>query len=193
MNDAEAQIHRSIEVKLALIAAGGAQQIEEMADKVARALAAGHRFYVFGNGGSAADAQHIAGELVGRFMRERRALPVHALSTDTSVMTAIANDYGFDDVFARQVEGFVEKGDVVLAISTSGNSENVNRAAQCAREKGAIVLAFSGKGGGRLKDIADLCLVVPSDVSPRIQESHITAGHILCDLVERQLFGRAGG
>ena len=189
MNRVEQELHRSVEVKLALLAEGGAEVIQKMADAIADALAAGNRFYAFGNGGSAADAQHIAGELVGRFMKERRGLPCQSFATDTSVMTAIANDYGFDNIFTRQVEAFVKKGDVVLALSTSGNSPNVVKAAKAARERGAKVLALSGRGGGELKKIADICLVVPADESPRIQETHITVGHIICGLVESRLFG----
>jgi len=188
LREAERQIRRSVEVKLGLLAEGGAEVIERMADEAARALGSGGRLFVFGNGGSAADAQHIAGELVGRFMKERRALPVQALTTDTSVLTAVGNDYGFEETFARQVEAFVKKGDVVLALSTSGNSRNVVKAAELARERGAVVLGFAGRGGGKLKEVADICLVVPADESPRVQESHITAGHIICDLVERRLF-----
>jgi len=188
-NEVERQLHRSVEVKLALLAEGGAAIIERMADAVVEALKGGRRFYLFGNGGSAADAQHIAGELVGRFMKERGALPVLAFTTDTSVLTAVSNDYGFENCFVRQVEAFVGKADVVLAISTSGESPNVVKAAELARKKGAKVLALSGRGGGKLKDVADICLVVPTDESPRIQEVHITVGHILCGLVEKRLFG----
>ena len=189
MNIAEELINKSIEVKLALIAQGGAAVIERMANIVADALAEGHRFYLLGNGGSAADAQHIAGELVGRFTMERRPLPVMALTTDTSVLTAIANDYDFDDCFTRQVEAFVEAGDVVLGISTSGNSPNVVNALALAREKGAHVLALSGRQGGKAAKLADLCLTVPADESARIQEAHITVGHIICAMVETKLFG----
>ena len=191
MNEAEAQIHASVETKLSLLAEGGAETIMAMAERIVEALRNGGRLYIFGNGGSAADAQHLAGELVGRFMIERRALPCQAFTTDTSVLTAVANDYGYDDVFSRQVEAFVGEGDVCLAISTSGNSPNVNRAAGLAKEKGAAVLGLSGKGGGELAELADLCITVPADTSPRIQECHIMIGHILCDIVERRLCGEA--
>ena len=189
MNEAEAQIHESVETKLLLLAEGGDETIMAMAERIVEALGNGGRLYIFGNGGSAADAQHLAGELVGRFMMERRALPCQAFTTDTSVLTAVANDYGYDDVFSRQVEAFVGEGDVCLAISTSGGSPNVNRAARLAKEKGAAVLGLSGKGGGELAELADLCITVPADTSPRIQECHITIGHILCDIVERRLCG----
>ena len=190
MNEVERQIRESIEVKERLLAAGGAEVVERMARTVVEAYRAGGRLYLCGNGGSAADCQHIAGELVGRFLMERRALPCLALTTDTSVMTAVANDYSFEGMFERQVEAFVREGDVVLGVSTSGNSENVNRAMEKAKALGAATLAFSGRGGGRLAEIVDVCLVAPGDTSPRIQEIHITAAHILCDLVERGVFGQ---
>ena len=193
MSEAEALFHRSIEVKLAFLADGGAQKVEAMAAAVIAAYRRGHAFYLFGNGGSAADAQHLAGELVGRFMMERAALPCEAFSTNSSVVTAIANDYGYDAIFSRQVEAFVRKGDVVLGLSTSGNSPNVLKALELAKARGAVTLGFSGKGGGRLAEIADIAIVAPSDVSARIQEVHITAGHILCDLVERGLFAKKSG
>ncbi len=188
MNEAEAQIHISVETKLSLLAEGGAGKIVAMAERIVEAMAGGGRLYIFGNGGSAGDAQHIAGELVGRFMiEERPALPCQAFTTDTSVLTAIANDFGYDDTFSRQVEAFVGEGDICLAISTSGGSPNVNKAVTLAKEKGATVLGLSGKGGGELADLADLCITVPADTSPRIQECHIMIGHILCDIVERRL------
>jgi D-sedoheptulose 7-phosphate isomerase len=157
------------------------------ADAVARAFSEGKKVLLCGNGGSAADAQHIACELVGRFFRERRAVPAIALTTDTSILTAVANDYSFDDVFARQVEAFGQPGDVLIAITTSGNSKNVIRAAEAARERGLIVIGLSGRTGGKLKELSDPCLCVPSDSTPRIQEMHILLGHILCEIVEEGL------
>jgi len=188
MNEIEQQIHRSVEVKLAFLAQGGAAIIERMAGAVLEALRKGRRVYLCGNGGSAADAQHIAGEFVGRFMKERDPLPCVALTTDTSVLTCLGNDYGFDKVFERQVEAMVQEGDVLIALSTSGNSPNVLRAVEAARRRGATVLGFAGRGGGKLKDLADLCLVAPAQESPRIQELHITCGHVLCALVEARYF-----
>ena len=164
---------------------------EDMAEAVkllATAYRSGNKVLVCGNGGSAADAQHMAGELVGRFKLERRALPCIALTTDTSILTAVANDYDYTEVFARQVEGLAESGDIVLGISTSGNSENVLAALSAGRAKGAKTIALSGRGGGKLNEAADLNLVVPSDDTPRIQEGHITLIHILCDLLEKELF-----
>ncbi len=188
MSKAEQQIQRSVEIKLAFLADGGAALIEQMADMVLKALRAGHCIYLCGNGGSAADSQHIACELVGRFMKERAPLPAVALTTDTSVLTCLGNDYGYEEIFERQVNALVREGDVLIALSTSGESANVLRAAQAAKRRGAVVLGFSGRGGGPLKELADLCLVAPDDVSPRIQELHITCAHVLCDLVEERYF-----
>ena len=143
---------------------------------------------LFGNGGSAADAQHIAAELVGRYTLERKSLPAIALTTNTSVLTAIANDYNFDRIFERQVEGLVNPGDVIIGISTSGNSENVIRGILKAKEKEALTIAFTGREGGKLKNIVHISFNAPSDKTPRIQEVHITIGHIICELVERTLF-----
>ena len=149
----------------------------------------GGKVLLIGNGGSAADAQHIAGELVGRFKLERKALPAMALTTNTSILTALGNDYHYDIVFARKVEAFANhSADVLIAISTSGNSPNILRAVEVAKSRGISVIGFLGKGGGKLKDMVDLALIVPSDDTQRIQETHITIGHIVCDLVEQTLF-----
>ena len=177
------QLNESARLKQVL-AARQADTIAGMARAMIDAVAAGHRIYFAGNGGSAADAQHLVGELVGRFRRERAAIPAVALTTNTSVLTAVGNDYGFDRVFARQVEALVERGDVFVGITTSGNSPNVVAAAQTAAERGAVVLGFTGRDGGKLAEHADLCLTVDSHETWRIQEAHITAGHIICDLVE---------
>ncbi len=144
---------------------------------------------LFGNGGSAADAQHLAGEFVGKFKLERKSLPAIALTTNTSILSAIANDYDFDRVFERQVESMVVSKDVVIGISTSGNSENVIRGILKAKEKGAKTVALTGRSGGQLKERVDILLNIPSDDTPRIQEGHITIGHIICGLVESGLFG----
>ena len=159
---------------------------------VADALARGHKLLLFGNGGSAADAQHIASEFVGRFMRDRRALPALALTTDTSALTAIANDYGYDEVFARQVRALGARGDVALAISTSGKSPSVLRAVQECRALGVHTIGLSGGDGGVLAGQVDVSLrVSASTLSARIQETHILIGHVLCELVDRRLFGEA--
>jgi len=148
----------------------------------------GKKLLVMGNGGSAADAQHFAAEMVGRFKLERAALPAIALSTDTSMLTAIGNDYGFDRVFSRQVEAHAAPGDMVVGISTSGNSPNVQAALELAKERGCRTIALLGKDGGSIKNLAELSLIVPSNDTPRIQEGHITIIHIVCDLVEKALF-----
>jgi D-sedoheptulose 7-phosphate isomerase len=147
----------------------------------------GGKLLAMGNGGSAADAQHFVAELVGRYRRERRALPAIALTVDPSIVTAVANDYGYEEVFARQVRAHVRPGDVVVGISTSGNSDNVCRAFKAARAAGGVTIALGGGSGGRMKDLADLAIIAPSNETPRIQECHITVIHILCDLVEEEL------
>ncbi|MCK4850015.1 MAG: D-sedoheptulose 7-phosphate isomerase [Phycisphaerae bacterium] len=161
--------------------------LEEMAGLLIESLRAGGKILVFGNGGSAADAQHIAGELLGRFRRERPAFGALALSTDTSTITAIANDYSFDQIFARQVQGLIRPGDVAWALTTSGNSPNVLLALQAARKLGAKTIAFSGGDGGKVAQLADSCLVIPANHTARIQEAHQLAYHILCDLIESAL------
>jgi D-sedoheptulose 7-phosphate isomerase len=166
-------------------------QIAETAIFLIDAFRRGGKLLVMGNGGSAADSQHFAAEIVSRFRMERPGLPAIALSTDTSILTAIGNDYGFDVVFRRQVEALANPGDIVVGISTSGNSTNVRMALELAREKGCRTIALLGRDGGSIKNICDLALVVPSDDTPRIQEGHITIIHIVCDLVEKGMFGEA--
>ncbi|MEM0097568.1 MAG: D-sedoheptulose 7-phosphate isomerase [Conexivisphaerales archaeon] len=163
-------------------------KIAKAAAVITEALRGGKKVLLFGNGGSAADAQHIACELTGRFKKERRGLPAIALTTNTSCLTAIANDYGYDMVFSRQVEAFASSGDVVIGISTSGNSKSVIDGVIKAREKGAFTIGLTGKGGGELAKHVDMCIRVPSNDTPRIQESHITIGHIISELVEGELF-----
>ena len=158
------------------------------AQRLATCFAADHKLLIFGNGGSAADAQHIAAEFVNRFSVERRPLPALALSTDTSVLTSISNDYSFDEVFSKQIKAIGKRDDFVLGISTSGNSRNVILAVETARDMGLYTVGLTGCGGGNLANCCDLALIVDSQATPRIQETHITAGHILCDLVDRILF-----
>ena len=153
---------------------------------VTEALQRGNKVLLCGNGGSAADAQHIAAELTGRFKKERHPLPGIALTTDTSALTAIGNDYGFDQVFSRQVAALAKEGDVVVGISTSGNSLNVIYALETAKEMGCKAIGLSGKGGGKMSDVCDLNIIVPSDDTARIQEMHILIGHILCQLVDNE-------
>ena len=143
-----------------------------------------------GNGGSAADAQHWAGELVSRFYYDRPGLPAIALTTDTSILTAIGNDYGYDYTFARQVEALGHRGDVLVVISTSGNSPNILRAAQAAKDRGVSVIGFTGRSGGKLAPLSDLCFRIPSDETPRIQEGHEFIGHLLCALIEEGMYPR---
>lgn len=150
-------------------------------------LREGRKILLFGNGGSAADSQHIAAELVSRFRRERAALPAIALTTDTSILTAISNDYGFEEVFARQVEALGQEGDVVLGISTSGNSPNVLNAVRKAAEIGMKTVGFTGQDGGKLKECVDVCFRVPSQSTPHIQEVHIAVAHALCEVIEEAL------
>ncbi|MBN2272070.1 MAG: SIS domain-containing protein [Sedimentisphaerales bacterium] len=161
-----------------------AETIAGAAEMITDALKNGGTVYICGNGGSAADAQHIAAELVGRFTRERRALPAIALSTDTSILTSIANDYAYEKVFARQVEALVKAGDVLWAFSTSGASANVIGAAKLAREKGASLLAFTGRPDTALERLADICICAGSESTARSQEIHQLAYHVICDLVE---------
>ncbi|MFH1027250.1 MAG: D-sedoheptulose 7-phosphate isomerase [Pseudomonadota bacterium] len=163
--------------------------IAETSALLANRFKDGSKLLVMGNGGSAADAQHFAAEIVGRFKLERAALPAIALSTDTSILTAIGNDYGFDCIFSRQVEALATAGDVVVGISTSGRSPNVLKALQLARERGCRTIGLLGRDGGSIKELCDLALIVPSSDTPRIQEGHITIIHIICDLVEKALFG----
>jgi len=179
----------SLRVKQVFLAEQAAQ-LEQAVDLVAAALKAGHKVLLFGNGGSAADAQHIAAEFVGRFLIERRPLPAIALTTDTSALTAIGNDYGFDEVFARQVRALGQKGDVALVISTSGRSPNVLKAVAACREIGIRTVGLTGGDGGDLAKAVDVSLrVSASKLSARIQETHILIGHVLCELVDRRLFG----
>jgi len=163
--------------------------IEEIGKALVKVLRGGRRVYLFGNGGSASDAQHIAGELEGRFRRERRALPVTALTANTSTLTSVGNDYGYERTFSRLVEAHVRKGDAVIAISTSGNSPNVLEGVKRARKAGAVTIGLTNEKGGRLRRAVDLCLCVPSTDTQRVQECHITVGHVLCDLIESSLFG----
>lgn len=170
-------------------------QLDVLADialLLVEALRDGKKVLFCGNGGSAADSQHLAAELIGRFGRERASLPAMALTTDTSILTALANDYSYDYVFARQIEAFGRPGDVAIGITTSGNSPNVLRAMETARARGMKTIGLSGEGGGKLENLTDICLCVPSRNTSHIQETHITVGHVICDLIERELFDEHG-
>jgi len=170
---------------VAALTESGAETIAAAADAITAAIRRKGTVYLCGNGGSAADAQHIAGELVGRFRRQRKPMPAVALSTDTSVITSIANDYSYEDVFARQVEALVAKGDILWAFSTSGASPSVVAAARLVKEKDAFVLAFTGRAHSTLEGVADICLCAHSESTARSQEIHQLAYHIICDLVEQ--------
>lgn len=162
----------------------GMEVMASIAEAIVKSIKGGGRVYICGNGGSAADAQHIASELVNRFEKERGALPATALTTDTSLITSIANDDGYEKIFARQVEALVKKNDILWAISTSGSSANVVAAARLAKEKGATVIAFTGRGGSELEKAADLCLCAQDESTARSQEIHTLAYHIICGIVE---------
>jgi D-sedoheptulose 7-phosphate isomerase len=166
-----------------------AERIAQVAQLMGRAFQSGRKVLLFGNGGSATDAAHIAAEFVGRYKRERAPLPAIALATDIAAITCIANDYGYEELFARQLRAHGQKGDIAVAISTSGNSPNVLRAAEAAKEMGLITMAWTGGTGGRLAALVDYPFVVPSTVTARIQESHITLGHVLCELIEDHVLG----
>jgi D-sedoheptulose 7-phosphate isomerase len=162
--------------------------VAAVAQEMASALEAGHKIIFFGNGGSAADAQHLAAELTGRFQAERRSLPGLALNCNVSSLTAIGNDYGFEEIFARQIAGLGTAGDVAVGITTSGRSPNVLRGMEVAREQRMVTVGLTGRGG-KLPSFVDYCIRIPADSTPRIQEAHIMTGHILCEIVEQRLFG----
>jgi D-sedoheptulose 7-phosphate isomerase len=179
------RLRESIEVKEAILANDELIGIiDEVARACIRALESGGKLILFGNGGSAADAQHLSAELIGRYLRERRALAAMALTTNTSSLTAIGNDYSYEEVFSRQIEAIGNKGDLAIGISTSGNSKNVIRALSVAKKKALVTVAMTGSSGGKLKHEADYCLCIPSEQTPRIQEAHIAVGHILCEIIE---------
>jgi len=163
--------------------------IEKVVDVIVKAFQNGRRVYFCGNGGSAADAQHLAAEFTGRFYTDRKALPSEALHCNTSYLTAVANDYSYDVVYSRIIEGIGQEGDVIVGLSTSGNSKNIVKAFEKAREKKLITVGFTGEGGGGMRACSDYLINVPSADTPRIQESHIMAGHIICQLVEEKYFG----
>jgi D-sedoheptulose 7-phosphate isomerase len=182
--------NESAEVKLKFVREH-ADRIVTVAKLIAQAFREGHKILLFGNGGSATDASHIAAEFVGRYHRNRAPLPAIALGADQAALTCIANDWEYAEIFSRQVRALGQKGDVAIAISTSGNSPNVLRAAEAAREINLITVAWTGNKGGKLAGLVDHPFVVPSSVTARIQESHITLGHVLCEMVEEEFFAKA--
>lgn len=175
-----------LEVLQKLMASDLPKKLEKCAKIVEKALKEGHKVLFCGNGGSAADSQHLAAEFVGRFQKERKGLPAIALTVDTSILTAVANDYGYDTVFARQVQALGEAGDVLIGISTSGNSRNVLLAVEEAKTKGISCIGMTAEGGGKMAEECDICLAVPAKVTARAQEMHILMGHILCELVDHE-------
>lgn len=183
------RIRRSIDLKQMLLQDEAfSTLVAHAALQIVKALRTGGKVIFCGNGGSAADAQHLAAEFTGRYLKERRALPALALHANTSAVTAIGNDYGFDLVFARQIEALGKKGDVAVGISTSGNSPNVVRAIEVAKSKEIYTVALTGASGGKMKEMADCTIRIPSEETPRIQECHILTGHIICEITEEMLF-----
>lgn len=178
----------SIAVKRALLESQS-HAIANVGEALVEAMRNGKTLFLFGNGGSAGDSQHIAAELVGRFTKERRALPAVALTTNSSALTALGNDYEYAIVFSRQLEAFGKAGDIAIGISTSGNSPNVLHGLETAKNLGMVTVGLTGETGGKIKEMADHCICVPSRDTARIQESHIMIGHILCEIVECELFG----
>src|SRR5258706_2429530 len=196
-NDFEPRVSELIEASIAtkqslLRSTDVVLTVAKVSEVLVNALKQGNKALLFGNGGSAADAQHIAAELVGRFAFDRPALPALALSVNSSCVTAIGNDYGFDQVFSRQIEALARSGDVAVGISTSGNSANVLRAMSTAKKIGLKTIALTGRSGGSLKNAVDYCICAPSSETPRIQECHILIGHIISELVEREIFHEEG-
>ena len=182
-------ISESIQVKQSLLSnAALLEQIAGVVDAVTTAFKNGHKVQFCGNGGSAADAQHLAAEFSGRFYKNRTALPSDALHCNSSYLTAVANDYGYDEVYSRLVDGTMQEGDILIGLSTSGNSPNIVKAFETARAKNIITVGFTGNGGGKLGELSHFLLDIPSKNTPRIQESHIMIGHIICELVEANLF-----
>lgn len=163
--------------------------IEDVTDIIVEAYKTGNKVYICGNGGSAADAQHFAAELVGRYLLNRKALPAVAFTTDTSILTAVGNDFGYDEIFKRQVEAFVEQGDILIGISTSGNSKNIELAMSEAKKRGAKIVGLLGKDGGKCNEYCDYPIVIKTNRTPNIQECHIMIIHIICEIVENKLYG----
>ena len=182
-------INSSIETKQKLLADETlVKTIWDSVEVIVSAFKNGNRVYFCGNGGSAADAQHLAAEFSGRFYTDRKALPAEALHCNTSYLTAVANDYSFDDIYSRLIDGIGEKGDILVGLSTSGNSNNIIKEFETAKKKGMIVVGFTGETGGKMRSLCDHLINIPSKDTPRIQESHIMVGHIICQLVEEKYF-----
>lgn len=183
----EKRFRQQIENLTNLLNSNYIDELNEAAQCVADAINNGKKILIAGNGGSAADAQHFAAELVGRFLKERRGLPAIALTTDSSILTCVGNDYAFNQIFSRQIEALANEGDVFIGISTSGNSDNVIEAVKLAKERNVTTIGFLGKDGGKLKDICEKALVVPCDTTARVQEAHELSYHIICEIVDEKL------
>lgn len=184
----ESRVEESVRVKQQILEDGRPETIASIAEVLVGCFRRGGQLLLFGNGGSAADAQHIAAEFVGRYLRERPSLPAQALATNTSAVTAIGNDYSYPEVFSRQIEAFGRPGDVAFGISTSGNSENVVRALEVANRRDLATVALTGAPGSRMQEVAALCVTVPTTETPHVQESHILIAHVICEIVEAELF-----
>ncbi len=188
MNRIETIIQESINVKQLILSNKAlVQKIEDGVNLLFQTFKQGNKVWFCGNGGSAADAQHLAAEFSGRFYKDRKALPSEALHCNTSYLTAVANDYSYDVIYSRMIEGIASRGDVLVGLSTSGNSSNIVKAFEVCKTIGVHTVAFTGETGGRMKDLSDLLINVPSTITPRIQECHITIGHIICELVEEAM------
>ena len=186
------RINKSIEMKKDILRDNNlVKKIDLTSQTIIKAYKSNRKVILFGNGGSAADAQHLAAELVNKFYFDRKSLPAIALTVNTSILTAIGNDYSFDQIFSKQLEGIGAEGDIAIGISTSGNSKNVIEGLKFAKEKKLYTIGFTGKNGGKLNNIVDICINVPSDDTPRIQEVHIMIGHIICEIVEKELFKKS--
>lgn len=188
LDNIRAQIQDNINVAQELLEES-LEIILDVGNKITDVFKKGNKLLLCGNGGSAADSQHIAAEFVNRFRKDRNPLPAIALTTDTSILTSISNDYDYKYSFSKQVQALGQKGDVLIAISTSGMADNVIEAVNTAKKKGLTTIGLTGDGGGKLKNLADICIKVPSHDTPRIQEAHILIGHLLCDIVEKKVFG----
>ena len=190
MNEIKKIIEASVETKQKILKNEALlATIQKVVDVITDAFKKAKRVYFCGNGGSAADAQHLAAEFSGRFYTDRHALPAEALHCNTSYLTAVANDYGYNEVYSRMIDGIGQEGEILIGLSTSGNSENIIKAFEAARQKQMITIAFTGETGGKIKNISHHLINVPSNDTPRIQESHIMIGHIICQLVEEKYFG----
>ena len=186
------RINKSIEVKKNILRNNNlVKKVDLISQAIIKAYKSNKKVILFGNGGSAADAQHLVGELMNKFYFDRKSLPAIALTVNTSILTAIGNDYSFDQIFSKQLEGIGDEGDIAIGISTSGNSKNIIEGLRFSKKNNLFTIGFTGRNGGKINNIVDICINVPSDDTPRIQESHIMIGHIICEIVEKELFKKS--